>query len=89
MAKEKPTLFRLSKQLDNARRHYAAGDPTTARALLERFKDGAKEVHEDQQENMVRDMNYHLHLRQQLKDLTTQAKELAAEVKGGDDETPE
>lgn len=95
MAKEKPTLFRLSKQLDNARRHYAAGNIDAALTLMGKFKDGAREVHEDQQENMVRDMNHHLQLRQQLKDLTVQAKELAAEVKsrgdegGGTDEAPE
>lgn len=91
MAKEKPTLFRLSKQLDNARRHYAAGSADAARTLLENFKEGAREVHEDQQVDMVRDLNHHLQLRRQLKDLTVQAKALATEVKGGgpDDEAPE
>lgn len=82
MAEEKPTLFRLSKAMDNARRHYAAGNTKQAEALLHRVKAQAQEVMLDQQRHMVKDMQHHLNLRTQLKDLTSAAVELAKELKG-------
>lgn len=81
MAKEKPTLFRLTKKLEAARRFYAAGKPHTANKHMQEFKEQAEEVLAEQKEAMVKDMNHHLKLRGQLRDLTTEAKLFAAEVK--------
>lgn len=86
MAKKEPTLFRLSKTLAVARRYYAGGDTTKAKEYLRAFKAEAQAVLVDQQKAVVREMAHHLSLRGDLKELTTEAKALAEEVR---DEAPE
>jgi hypothetical protein len=82
MAEEKATLFRLNSTLAAARRYYAAGNTAKARALLQTFKGKAQGVLVAQQKEMVREMNRHLKVRGELKDLTTEAAELAKELRG-------
>lgn len=82
MAEEKPTLFRLTRTLDNARRYLAAGNNAKARGCLRTFQAHAHEILGEQQAAMVKDMNHHLKLRRQLTDLVSEAKEVAKEVPG-------
>lgn len=78
---KRATIRTLNEKLTHARRQYAAGNVEVARMYLKQFSEGAREVFEDQQKAMARDMGHHLRLREELAGLTREARAFADHVK--------
>ena len=81
MSKRRPTMKSLGQQLDQAHRLYVGEAYDRAAERLTQFKADAETVLADQQEDIVREMNYHLQLRRQLHELAQSAVELSQQMK--------